>query len=190
MINLVKLCSSPQSLCQHLSLHSPDHHIISQCINEHWLTSCSRHWKLTLVVFTMILLTVLTVVVFVIIDVRLKRRILEIYEATSNIAKNVLRNIRDIFASTAEASIFAQYDQLLVQANKLRYKKASATAFQYFFELFFLCCGYSLIFWYDSMLYSRDGVSIGSIITYVVFHVSIFMPVIEYSKAVDTMHVL
>jgi len=145
---------------------------------------------LTLVVFTMISLIVLTVAVFVIIDVRLERRILEIYEATSNIAKDVLGNIRDIFASTAEASIFAQYDQLLLQANKLGYKKASAVAFQYSFELFFLCCGYSLAFWYGSMLYSRGGVSIGSIITYVVFHVSLFMPVIEYSKAVDTMHVL
>jgi len=145
---------------------------------------------LTLVVSTMIPLTVLTVAVSVIIDVRLERRILEIYEATSNIAKNALGNIRDIFASTAEASIFAQYDQLLVQANKLGYKKAPAAAFQYSFELFFLCCGYSLAFWYGSMLYSRGGVSIGSIITYVVFHVSLSMPVIEYPKAIDTMHVL
>jgi len=190
VINLVKLCSSPQPLCRHLSLHSPGHHIIPQCINEHWLKSCSRHWKLTLVVSTMIPLTVLTVAVSVIIDVRLERRILEIYEATSNIAKDALGNIRDIFASTAEASIFAQYDQLLLQANKLGYKKAPAAAFQYSFELFFLCCGYSLAFWYGSMLYSRGGVSIGSIITYVVFHVSLSMPVIEYPKAVDTMHVL
>lgn len=145
---------------------------------------------MTLVVSTMIPLTVLTVAVSVIIDVRLERRILEIYEATSNIAKDALGNIRDIFASTAEASIFAQYDKLLVQANKLGYKKAPAAAFQYSFELFFLCCGYSLAFWYGSMLYSRGGVSIGSIITYVVLHVSLSTSVIEYPKAVDTMHVL
>lgn len=133
---------------------------------EPWLISRSRQWKLTLVVSTVIPLTVLTVAISVIMDVRLERRILETYESTSSIAKDALANIRDVFASTAEASIFAQYDQLLRKAIKLGYKKAPAAAFQYSFELFFLCCGYALAFWYGSLLYSRGDVSsIGSIIT-------------------------
>ncbi|KAL6721610.1 hypothetical protein ACLMJK_000714 [Lecanora helva] len=138
---------------------------LTAAIVSAFIISFARQWKLTLVVSTVIPLTVLTVAISVLIDVRLERKIQDIYEATSNIAKDALGNIKDVFASTAEAHIFAQYSQLLGNANKLGYKKAPAAAFQYSFELFFLCCGYALAFWYGSLLYSRGGVSIGSIIT-------------------------
>lgn len=74
----------------------------------------------------MISLTVLTVAISVIIDVRLERRTPEIYEATSDIAKDALGNIRGVFASTAEGIIYAQYDQLLGKVNELGCKKAPA----------------------------------------------------------------
>jgi ATP-binding cassette, subfamily B (MDR/TAP), member 1 len=78
-----------------------------------------RQWKLGLVVSTMIPITIITVGITVAIDIRLEKKIQQIFELTSNVAKDALTNIRDILALTAEADIFSQYDKLLEKAMKL-----------------------------------------------------------------------
>jgi ATP-binding cassette subfamily B (MDR/TAP) protein 1 len=124
-----------------------------------------RQWKLALVVSTVIPITVLAVGVTVLIDVRMDRKVQKVLEAASNIARDALANIRDIAASTAETSIFRQYDQLLLKAIEYGKKQAPAIGLQLSFEVFFVCCGYSLSFWYGTLLFSREEASIGSILT-------------------------
>lgn len=122
-------------------------------------------WKLGLVVSTMIPLTIVTVGITVVVDIRLENLIQQVIQKASNVAKDALGNIRDIFSCTAEADVLFQYDKLMESAMKIGFRKAPIIGLQYSFELFFVTCGYALSFWYGSKLYSAGGVSIGNILT-------------------------
>jgi ATP-binding cassette subfamily B (MDR/TAP) protein 1 len=122
-----------------------------------------KQWKLTLVVSTVIPITVLAVILTVIVEVSMDKKTLHLLKSAENIAKEALTNIRDIFASTAEETMSSKYNELLQSAMRAEYKRAPALGVQYSFEYFFMFCGYSLSFWYGSLLYTKGEAKVGSL---------------------------
>jgi ATP-binding cassette, subfamily B (MDR/TAP), member 1 len=127
----------------------------------------SRQWKLSLVVYTIIPLTMAAVAATVAVDVKLEVKLRQGLESGSSLARDALANVRDVFSCTAESHIISQYDALLQRAMQFGFKKAPAIGLQYCSELFFVSIGYTLSFWYGTKLYSDGEGSIGGILMFV-----------------------
>jgi ATP-binding cassette subfamily B (MDR/TAP) protein 1 len=131
----------------------------------------SIQWKLSLVVYTIIPATIISVTATAVGDLTLEIHMRRNLEFAASLARDCLLNIRDILSSRAETQVKHQYDELLHKAMQYGFRKAPLIGLQYCCELFFISVGYTLSFWYGTKLYSEGEASMSSILMFVLVEI-------------------
>lgn len=131
-----------------------------------FIVALAVHWKLTLIIISIVPVNLGVTVVCVYFDVLYENRIFGIYARASALAEEVFASIRTVHSFWAFPRLSRKFEAIMDEARTVGMKKSPVYAVLFCVEFFCIYAGYALAFWRGVRMYAAGEISEpGTIVT-------------------------